>query len=316
MYTFAVLGSGRWGTLISWYMNKLGYDLVLWGRKNSEKFQSLMKARCNSSICFGPEVRITDDLDLAILQEYIIISINSQNFRHFLSDLSSNGFDLSNKKIILCMKGIEESSGKRLTEVFKDFFPKIKNLAVWVGPGHVKSIVGGVPTCMVIDSENHDFKAELCKILSSNLIKCFVGEDLIGSEIGAACKNVLGIAAGVLDALNMESLKGPLMAIGSHEISKLIETMGGKKGSAFGLCHLGDFQATLFSKESNNRKFGESLVTGKVTNFVAEGVGTAKAIHKICKDKNLNLPICNQIYKIICGEVSAKSSIDYLFSLV
>ncbi|MBR0184172.1 MAG: NAD(P)-binding domain-containing protein [Clostridia bacterium] len=315
MPKFAVLGAGRWGTLIAWYINKLGYDLILWGRKNSEKFKNLMQNRCNSSVCFGPEVKITDNLDLAILQEYIIISINAQNFRKFLSDLRENNFDLNNKKIILCMKGIEESTGKRLSEIFGEFFPENKNLAVWVGPGHVKSLMSGIPTCMIIDSENNKFKSELCEILSSKLIKCFKGDDLIGSETGAACKNVLGIGAGILDAMDMQALKGPLMALGSREVSKLIESMGGKKESAFGLCHLGDFQATLFSYESNNRKFGESLITGEKIDFIAEGVGTANAIHNICKDKNLNLPICEEIYKIIHKETSAENSIDYLFSL-
>jgi len=105
------------------------------------------------------------------------------------------------------------------------------------------------------------------------------------------------------------------MALGSREVSKLIESMGGKKESAFGLCHLGDFQATLFSYESNNRKFGESLITGEKIDFIAEGVGTVNAIHKICKDKNLDLPICEEIYRIIRGETSARDSIDYLFSL-
>lgn len=315
MHKFAVLGAGRWGSFIAYYINKLGYNLILWGRKNSEKFKNLMQNRCNSSICFGPEVKITDNLDLAILQEYIIISINAQNFREFLSNLYNNNFDLSNKKIILCMKGIEESSGKRLSEIFKEFFPENKNLAVWVGPGHVKSLVNKIPTCMIIDSENNNFKSELCKILSSKLIKCFEGNDLIGSEIGAACKNILGIGAGILDAINMSSLKGPLMSLGNLEISKLIKSMGGKKESAFGLCHLGDFQATLFSHESNNRKFGESLITGEKINFVAEGVGTSRAVHKICKEKNLNLPICEEIYKIIHKETSAQDSIEYLFSL-
>ena len=97
MPKFAVLGAGRWGTLIAWYINKLGYDLILWGRKNSEKFKNLMQNRCNSSVCFGPEVKITDNLDSAIFQEYIIISINAQNFRKFLSDLRENNFDLNNK---------------------------------------------------------------------------------------------------------------------------------------------------------------------------------------------------------------------------
>lgn len=315
MEKFAVLGSGRWGSFIAWYVSKIGHDLVLWGRKESKNIQNLIKNRCNSVLCFRPEVTITCDFSTALKQDYIIISINSQNFRSFLSNLIKNDFDLTDKKIILCMKGIEEPSGKRLTEIFKEFFPDNSNLAIWVGPGHVRSLSSGVPTCMVIDSENPNFKSELCKILSSNLIKCFEGNDIIGNEIGAACKNILGIAAGVLDALNMQTLKGPLMSIGSMEISKLIKYSGGNELSAFGLCHLGDFQATLFSNESNNRKYGESIVTGETINLVAEGVGTSNAVHNICVNENLNLPICEEVYKLIHKEVTPKESINSFFDL-
>lgn len=313
MLKFAVLGAGRWGSLISWYISKLGYDLVIWGREGSEHIENLIKNRCNKFICFGPEVKITTDLDLAFKQDYIIISINSQNFRFFLSNLKNKKISLDNKKIILCMKGIEESSGMRLTEILEDFFPE-SQVAIWVGPGHVQSIISGIPTCMVIDSKNNSLKDELREILSSSLIKCFKGNDIIGNEIGAACKNVLGIAAGILDAMNMESLKGPLMSMGANEVSTLIEKKGGKKESAYGLCHLGDFQATLFSHESNNRKFGESIVTGEKISFVAEGVGTSNAVYKICNDLNLNLPILLEIYKVIKKLKTPEESIKYLFS--
>ena len=96
MFKFAVLGAGRWGSLISWYINKLGYDLVLWGRRNSENFQKLMQTRNNSKIYFDFNIKITYDLNLAFLQEYIIISINAQNFRDFLFCLYKNNFDLNN----------------------------------------------------------------------------------------------------------------------------------------------------------------------------------------------------------------------------
>ena len=313
MAKFAVLGVGRWGTLISWYINKIGHDLVIWGREGSKNTENLISKRCNSSVCFGPEVTICSDLKAALKQDYIIISINSQNFRAFLSDIKGKNMNLDSKKVILCMKGIEESTGLRLTEIFNEFFPNTM-VAIWVGPGHVKSITSGIPTCMVIDSKNEDLKDELIPLLSSDLIKCFRGSDLIGNEIGAACKNVLGIAAGILDALNMEALKGPLMVMGAREVAKLIEKKGGNRESAYGLCHLGDFQATLFSHESNNRKFGESLVTGEKILFVAEGVGTSKAVYKICNETDLDLPIYSEIYKVINGIGTPRESIKYLFS--
>ncbi|MCL2311518.1 MAG: glycerol-3-phosphate dehydrogenase [Firmicutes bacterium] len=317
MSKIAVLGAGRWGSLIAWYTNKIGHNIVLWGRKESKNFQNLKKNRSNSLLKLDDKIEITSDLDFALLQDYLIVSINSQNFRNFLNDLikfCENKFDLNKKKIIMCMKGIEENTGKRLSEIVKEFLPDHQYVAIWVGPGHVKNLLVGIPTCMVVDSDNLNFKNELCKMFSSSLIKCYKGNDLIGNEIGAAAKNVLGIGAGILDALKMESLKGPLMSIGAQEIASIIEVFGGNYKSAFGLCHLGDFQATLFSKESNNRKFGESIVTGEKIYFVSEGIKTANAIYRICKEKKLKLPICEEIYMIINKKIRPEESIKKLFS--
>ena len=97
-------------------------------------------------------------------------------------------------------------------------------------------------------------------MLSSELIRFYYGTDLIGSEVGAAAKNVVGIAAGMLDGLDQSSLKGALMSRGTREIARLIESMGGNGLSAYGLCHLGDYQATLFSQHSHNRRFGEAFL--------------------------------------------------------
>ncbi|MDR2074491.1 MAG: glycerol-3-phosphate dehydrogenase [Oscillospiraceae bacterium] len=320
MANFSVLGSGRWGSLIAWYLNKIGHQVTLWGKKGTKEIEKLLKERRNNVISFEKSVVITSDLELAINSEYLVISINAQNLRSFLKDLTGNTFNakgfseiLKQKKLILCMKGIEETSGKRLSEIVHNFFPENKSVAVWVGPGHVGDLIKGIPTCMVVDSLNEIYKKEIVNKVSSNLIKCYYGNDLIGNEIGAAAKNVLGISAGILDALEMESLKGPLMARGAKEISNLIEAMGGKRETAYGLCHLGDFQATLFSKQSNNRKYGESLVTGEKFSFVAEGVGTSKAINLICNQKNLKMPICNKIHEIITKGTDPKKSIKELF---
>ena len=97
---------------------------------------------------------------------------------------------------------------------------------------------------------------------SSSLIRFYYGEDLLGTEIGAAAKNVVGLAAGMLDGFGYGSLKGALMARGTRELSRLIEKMGGDKMTIYGLSHLGDYEATLFSPHSNNRRFGEDLIIG------------------------------------------------------
>ncbi len=206
-------------------------------------------------------------------------------------------FSVADKPFVLCMKGIEESTGKRLSEVLTESGISGDNIAVWVGPGHIQAFTQGIPNCMVIDSLNEKLKRGLADSFKSNLIRFYYGNDLIGTEIGAAAKNVLGIAAGVLDGSGYVSLKGPLMSRGANEVGRLIEAMGGKFNSAYGLAHLGDYETTLFSEYSHNRKYGEMMAHGAKFEKLAEGVMTAKAMKKLGDKYNVDLPITNAVYE-------------------
>ncbi len=134
---------------------------------------------------------------------------------------------------------------------------------------------------------------------SSPLIRLYIGQDLIGNEVGAATKNVIGIAAGMLDGLELSALKGALMSRGSREISRLIRAMGGNEQTVYGMAHLGDYQATLFSEHSNNRAFGERFVTKKKFERLAEGVPTLDAVNQLARSYNVELPICQALHEIL-----------------
>lgn len=296
-FTISVLGCGRWGTFIAWYLNKIGHRVILWGRPGSKNLERLKKDRMNDFLSLSSSVELTSDLNEAIdSSKIVVISISSQNLRDLMHNLERK--DLHDKIIVLCMKGIEELTGYRLTEVVQECCPDT-NVAIWVGPGHVEDFTKGIPNCMVIDSSNELTKKFLIDEFSSDLIRFYYGTDLIGNEIGSASKNVIGIAAGMLDGLNYTSLKGALMSRGTKEISSLIKAMGGNERTVYGLCHLGDYQATLFSDHSHNRLFGEMFVTNKKYDKLAEGVSTTKALVKLGSRYGVDLPICSSIDKII-----------------
>ena len=145
------------------------------------------------------------------------------------------------------MKGLEAATGKRLSTIVKEELGEDTPVAVWLGPGHVQEFTAGVPNCMVLDSQDEALQEELITAFSSQLIRFYYGRDMIGNEIGGASKNVIGIAAGMLDGLGLSSLKGALMSRGTREIARLIKALGGNELSAYGLCHLGDYEATVFS---------------------------------------------------------------------
>lgn len=311
MMKASVIGCGRWGSFIAWYLNKTGHKVTLYGR-SSAKLQQLLSTRKNDILTLPEEIEITTSLERALENDVVIISVNSQGLRALLGDISK--LAPHEKTFVLCMKGIEIGSGKRLSEIVSEELDSSNKSAVWLGPGHVQEFYAGTPNCMVIDSDDEKVKQQLVDEFSSELIRFYYGQDLIGNEIGAAAKNVIGIAAGMLDGLGLSSLKGALMSRGTREIARLIKAMGGNELSAYGLCHLGDYEATIFSPFSHNRKFGETIITGESYTDLAEGYYTAKAIMLLAEKAYCSLPICSGVYDILYNKRDAKTTLNELFS--
>ena len=227
----SVLGCGRWGAFLAWYLGRMEqHNVLLYGRERSWRMAQLRETRKNDLLDLPARVTLTSDIHKAVdNSEILLISIGVQSFRGFLRELPC--CNLSGKKLVLCMKGLEAETGLRLTEIVRQELGAIP-CAVWVGPGHVQDFLRGIPNCMVIDSADAALQDELIRAFSSELIRFYYGGDLTGNEVGAAAKNVIGIAAGLLDGCELTSLKGALMARGTREISRLIEAMGGDPRSA------------------------------------------------------------------------------------
>ena len=265
-----VIGCGRWGSLITWYLDYIKMDVTLYGRAESKNMQRFLAERKN---------------------DY-----------------------LQNKIFVLCTKGIEIATGRRLTQVVNDSVDFSNEVAVWIGPGHVQELYNGVPNCMVIDSNNENVKKKLVDTFNSDLIRIYYGQDLIGNEVGAAAKNVIGIAAGMLDGLGVSSLKGALMSRGTREVSRLIKAMGGNELSAYGLCHLGDYEATVFSQFSHNRRFGELFIKGEQYDKLAEGYYTVRAMMNLAKNYGVELPISRAVYEMLYQNKDPKETLNGLFA--
>ena len=312
-YRISVLGCGRWGSFIGWYLCREGHTVIQWGR-DGETFNRLKTERKNEYVYLDERIDLTSDLSYAVKSsEIIAVSISAQSLRVFLTELVAKN-DITGKIFLLCMKGIESETGKRLSQVAKECGIDGNNIAVWVGPGHIQAFTQGKPNCMIIDSENRELVKRLADNLRSDLIRFYYGDDIIGSEIGAAAKNVMGIAAGMLDGGGYSTLKGPLMARGAREVARLIKAMGGNELSAYGLCHLGDYETTLFSEYSNNRNFGIKYVQGQPFTKLAEGASTAKALKVLGEKYKVDLPITNAVYNILDNGGDPLSEFNKVFS--
>lgn len=317
----SVLGCGRWGSFIAWYQATIkGNQVINWGPEGDYSYEILKNTGKNEYVALDDKITLTCDLEYALKEsEVIIISISSQGLRGFMQKITK--YPVLDKIFVLCMKGIEESTGKRLSEVLVESGISPDKIAVWVGPGHIQAFTQGIPNCMVIDSANDELKKYLAESFKSNLIRFYYGNDLIGTEIGAAAKNVLGIAAGVLDGSGYVSLKGPLMARGAFEVGALMRAMGGSFNSAYGLAHLGDYETTLFSPYSHNRAYGEMMAKGTKFEKLAEGVMTSKAMKSLGEKYGVEMPITNAVYEacfeshVFDGGDGSKHCLDIILKL-
>ncbi len=308
----SVLGCGRWGSFLAWYTHTLGHETLLYGRAESPRFQRLRATRANDYLQLPSDVELCDDIRQALgFADMVIASVGAQSFRALCREMRRN---TARNDIVytLCMKGMEQDTGKRLTQVFAEEMGSAP-VCVWVGPGHVEDFLRGVPNCMVIDSANKAVKRDAVDALSGSLIRFYYGEDLIGNEIGAATKNIIGLAAGLLDGLELTSLKGALMARAPREIARLTAALGGDPQTPYGLSHLGDYEATLFSHFSHNRAFGENFTHKKPYDKLAEGVYTLKAVMRIAEERALDLPICAALHQAIYENVDPRAALNDLF---
>lgn len=308
----SVIGCGRWGSFLAWYLDRTGHEVTLYGRAGSGRMACLLETRKNDLLQLPPSITLTTDLEQALVPEVVLISVASQALRGLMAELNCAG--AKNKLYVLCMKGLEIGSGKRLSEIVEETAGPGCRAAVWLGPGHVQEFVRGVPNCMVIDAANERDKTRLVGEFSSDLIRFYYGDDLIGNEIGAAAKNVVGIAAGMLDGYDLTSLKGALMSRGTREYARLMRALGGRELSAYGLCHLGDYEATVFSRHSHNRMFGELFVKEEGYSQLAEGCHTVKALITLAEQTGVELPISCAVNSILYEGVNPREALFGLFS--
>ena len=307
-----VIGCGRWGSLIAWYLHEIGHEVTLYGREGSARLEAFRQTRTNGMVMLAADMRLTSDMDEALSSSLVCISIGSQGLSALMREIAARG--VAGRTFVLCMKGIEVTTHRRLSQIAQEAVGACNDVAVWLGPGHVQEFVAGVPNCMVIDSQSEQVKRRLVEQLSGDLIRFYYGTDLIGNEIGAASKNVIGIAAGMLDGMGVSSLKGALMSRGTREIARLIDAMGGSGVSAYGLCHLGDYEATVFSPYSHNRRFGEAFVRGEPYSELAEGYYTVRALTAMAAERGVELPICQAVYAVLYDGADVREQMNKLFT--
>lgn len=329
-YNIAVLGLGSWGITLSNLLVENGYKVSIWenDKARAEKLMQTKKFDLLDWINISDKIKISNDM-LEILHnaKIIIFAVPSNVIRKVAEKLYDtyikNNLSFSDKIFINVAKGIEENTFYTMSEIISKVL-KLNDNQVFTlsGPTHAEELSKKIITTCSIAGKNIETLKMLQNIFSNNYFRVYTTFDLIGVELGGAAKNIIAIAAGIIDGLSLgDNTKAALITRGLVEISRLGTFLGAKKETFYGLSGLGDLIVTCSSKHSRNRYFGERLGEGEKTdtilksmNMVAEGVLNAKSIYNMSKINKIDMPIINEVYCIIYENKSPEKSIQDLMN--
>lgn len=323
MKKVVIIGAGSWGTALGLVLARKGYDITLW-EFNKERAEEIQNNRENKR--YLPGIKFPDNLNVTYEKEgllegikYVVFSVPSQVLRGVIRGFSN---DLTEDMLLVnTAKGIEVSTGMRLSEVMKDEIKGKfhKNIVVLSGPTHAEEVAVGIPTTIVAAGEKEK-AAEIQEIFNSKVFRVYLSEDVVGVELGAAVKNCLAIGAGIADGMGFgDNTKAALITRGIAEMIRYGKACGAKEITFSGLSGIGDLIVTCASKHSRNRHVGECLGKGQdiqtILNemtMVAEGVPTVKAVYEQIQKLNISMPILEATYNIIYKNANAGNMVEEL----
>lgn len=314
----SVLGAGTWGTALAILLAENKHDVTIWSKLQVE-IENLGKNRDSirnlPGAILSDEIYLTTDLDEALLEpEIIIIAVASIYVRETARSIAKK---VPHGTIIVNVaKGIEETTLKTLSEVIEEEIPQAE-VAVLSGPSLAEEVSRKIPTSIVAGAKKKMVAETVQDAFMNDFFRVYTSSDVVGIELGASLKNVIALAAGVVDGMQLgDNTKAALMTRGIAEISRLGIAMGGKYETFAGLSGMGDLIVTCTSKHSRNRNAGYLIGQGKTAKEamaevgqVVEGILSAKAAYKLGQKYGVELPIVEQINKVLFEEKSVNDAI-------
>ncbi len=318
----AVLGAGSWGTALAALIARHGHSTVLWGR-DASTIAAIdgrhENPRYLPGIPLPHTLRATPDLAAAMAGcDLVLVVVPSHAFAETLHALAP--LRPAHAGVAWATKGFEPGSGRFLHEVADELLPPGVPLAVVTGPSFAKEVAAGLPTALTVHSDTPDFAQQVADALHGPAFRAYTGEDMLGAELGGAMKNVLAVATGVADGMNLGlNARAGLITRGLNEMLRLNLAIGGKAETLMGLAGLGDLVLTCTGELSRNRAIGVQLAHGRslaeITRdmrTVAEGIKSTGSVVKLGLREKVSLPISEQMHAVLHGERSPEQAIRIL----
>lgn len=321
MKKFLVIGSGSWGLALAILLVRNGYDVSLWSAVLSEldELKNNHRSSYLPSILIPKEISICATLEKALEEvNYIVLAVPSHFFCSTLQILKP--FFLKNKKLNLVWgtKGLDEKH-RLLHESVYEVLGKVP-MAVISGPSFAREVAAGLPTAVVIAANQKKLAENLAIFFHNDAFRVYTSNDLVGVGLCGAIKNVLAIAIGIADGMGFgANTQAALMTRGLAEMVRLGTAFGGKQKTFVGLAGIGDLILTCTDNQSRNRRFGLAVGKGLKINEaekdigkVVEGLINSKKIYFLARNKKIEMPIVEQVYKILHEKLSPKTAIALL----
>lgn len=315
-----VLGAGAWGTALAVLANRAASRVTLWTR-NANVLEAVEQRRYNEvylpNIFIDPSISVTDSLAEVCKCDVLILCIPAQSLRSTCIALSDQL--PSSVPLVIATKGIERGSLMLMSELVNSILPE-NPVAILSGPNFADEAAKGLPTATTIACSDAVLGERLMYVIGGKLFRPYLTDDVIGTQIGGAVKNVIAIACGISVGCELgENAKAALITRGLAEMARLCKAKGGQTQTLMGLSGIGDLMLTCGSPKSRNMALGLELGSSKLSvetvlakpRFgVTEGVGTADSVSHLAQNLGVAMPICDAIHGILKGRLSVKETIQ------
>ena len=321
MKKICIIGSGSWGVALAIHAAKIGHEVRLWSFTEEEAKLINEEHKCKFlPMASIPEnVRCTTNIKDAVIGSDMILHVTPSKFTR--DTIKKYKEYVQNQPIILCSKGFESSSLYTLEEVVREEMPTAK-IGVFTGPSHAEEVSIGIPTAIVIASQNLDVQYMVQDTLMNENMRIYTSSDVKGAELGGALKNIIAFCAGIIAELNMgDNTFAALITRGLSEISRLGVALGGNHNTFYGLSGLGDLIVTCLSEHSRNRKAGRCIGRGltieetkKEVGMTIESIDNIEVAYKLAKKYNIEMPIVNTVYDVLYNGLDPKEAVVKLMT--
>jgi glycerol-3-phosphate dehydrogenase (NAD(P)+) len=321
-FKMAVLGAGSWGTTLALLLDEKNHAVTLW-EYYEELAGALMKDRENRRFLPGikipDRISITSDIDRALDgATHAVFATPSHTVRNVARLVKGSPLFSRQSIVINAAKGLEERTLCRMSEVLRSELPQAKSRIVGLlGPSHAEEVSRKMPTSIVVAGPSQKVLAEIQSIFMTEYFRVYTNTDIVGVELGVSLKNTIAIAAGICDGLGFgDNTKAALLTRGLAEMKRLACKMGARENTLSGLAGVGDLIVTCMSRHSRNRYVGDQIGKGRKLRdvlgemvMVAEGVKTTKAAVMLASKVGVELPIAEQVYKVLFNGKNPRKAI-------